>query len=57
MLQLVREAQKVTKDRNDGVAVEASPWLRRIEEKREFYRAISDNFEKYFDLYGEDDEE
>ena len=55
--QLVREAQRVTKDDADGGGAEANPWLRNMEAQRDFYRGVRDNFNKYFDLYGEEEEE
>ena len=55
--QLVREAQRVTKDREEGG--EANPWLRNIESptQRQFYAGIRETFDNYFDLYGEKEEE
>ena len=56
--QLVREAQRVTKDSGEsGGGAEASPWLRTMEEQRDLYGGIRDIFDSYFDLYGEEEEE
>ncbi|KAL1504384.1 hypothetical protein AB1Y20_010790 [Prymnesium parvum] len=53
--QLAREAQRVTRDSMDVGGADSNPWLRSMEEHRDFYRVIQDNFEKYFDLYGEEE--
>ena len=56
---LMREARKVSRDfgSGEGAADSGNVYLRKLNERRELYGGIGALFDKYFDLYGEDDEE
>ena len=63
---LMREAQRLSKEAEQQAeqggstvraGAEPNPYLRGIEQRPELYNEVSAIFAKYFDLYGEEEEE